>query len=141
MNRGKLRFVSLILSHTRYISRLAYHSGNADVPHCRCDSLMLFFLLSTDTGKVYKSSRGVLHAACTNAIQNRKCVQYFTAVCAKIYRMADNCLLFQVAVPNFDNPKIRKPIKMKREKRPLCHTKRKGGCFPKHRFTGQDIFI
>ena len=25
----KFRFVSLILSHTRYISRLAYHSGGA----------------------------------------------------------------------------------------------------------------
>jgi hypothetical protein len=105
------------------------------------DSLMLFFLLSTDTGKVYNSLKDVLHAVCTNVIQSRKCVQYFTAVCAKFYRMADNCLLFQVAVPNFDNQKIRKPIKMKREKRPLCHTKRKGGCFSKHRFTGQDIFI
>ena len=105
------------------------------------DSLMLFFLLSTDTGKVYNSSKNTLHAICTNVIQNRKCVQYFTAVCAKFYRMADNCLLFQVAVLNFDNQKIRKPVKMKREKRPLCHTKRKGGCFPKHRFTGQDIFI
>ena len=35
----KHRFVSLILSHTRYISRLAYHSGNAGIPHCRCDFL------------------------------------------------------------------------------------------------------
>jgi hypothetical protein len=105
------------------------------------DSLMLFFLLSTDTGKVYNFSRDALRMACTNMIQRRKCVQYFTAVCAKFYRMADNCLLFQVAVPNFDNPKMIKPVKMKREKRPLRHTKRKGGCFPKHRFTGQDIFI
>ena len=99
------------------------------------------FFLSMDADKIYNSLMTVPCVICANEIRNQKCVQYFTTVCAKFYRMADNCLLFQVAVPNFDNPKIRKPIKMKREKRPLCHAKRKGGCFPKYRFTGQDIFI